>query len=211
MLETEIRHDVAQTYIVALSQLDAADLNRRFAAQETELQTVLQDEGVAGEQVRYQRSFDMRYVGQEHFINVPLPDDGALKPGPLRQRFDTMYRRIFGHSNLAEEVEVVNLRTQARSPLPHHDRTRLSEAAIAMSKLSRTPGAKVERDVIFSGRPQPTRFIERDDLVEHQPLDGPLVVQEESCTTVVPPGYRTHLLPTGHLLIQRIESTETRP
>jgi N-methylhydantoinase A len=227
MLETEIRHDVAQTYIVALSHLDAADIDRRFAAQEEELQTVLQDEGVAGDKVRYQRSFDMRYVGQEHFINVPLPEDGSLHPLQLRQQFGTMYRQIFGHSNLAEEVEVVNLRTQARSPLPHHAGGDLSSAQKAAVTAARDRGAAANgaqqaaprsnepvapemREVIFGGRAYSTRFTERDAIVQGQPLDGPLIVQEESCTTVVPPGYRTHLLPTGHLLIQRITSTEAR-
>ena len=59
----------------------------------------------------------MRYVGQAHFINVPLPDGEAVDVAATRARFDALYERIYGHKNIAEDVEVVNLRAQAVGPL----------------------------------------------------------------------------------------------
>ena len=79
---------------------------------------MLQEEGVGASEVQYRRSLDMRYLGQENFINVPLQSGRAIDPKIVRDTFETTYRSLFGHSNLSEQVEIVNLRLAAHGPLP---------------------------------------------------------------------------------------------
>lgn len=203
MLETEIRYDVAQTHIMPLKAIDAADLDRRFEAAEAELKGLLADEGVYSDRVRYIRSLDMRYAGQEHYITVALPETGTVDEQALRQQFDSMYRGIFGHSNLAEDVELVNLRARAQGPLPHEGGAGKPVSAYRVA-AGRAEGKAegVTRQVIFDGQAAATRFIERSAMTAGVPINGPVIIDEPSCTTVVPPGYRATELPAGHLLIE---------
>lgn len=201
MLETDIRHDRAVTCQASLSQLEPGALEPRFTDLQRELHAVLQEEGVGAAQIQFRRSLDMRYLGQENFINVPLESDGDIDPQVMRQSFETTYRNLFGHSNLSEEVEIVNLRLAAYGPLPFAPT--VASSAASTSDATR-PG--VTRDAIFGGRQLATQYLERDSLAIDEHHSGPAIVEEPSCTTVVPPGFELVRLRSRHLRIERKET-----
>lgn len=201
MLETDIRHDRAVTYHVSLGQLEPRALEPHFAQLQRELQEVLQEEGVGAGQAQYRRSLDMRYLGQENFINVPLESGRAIDPKIVRDTFETTYRSLFGHSNLSEQVEIVNLRLAAHGPLPVTARI----ASDTVDPASAAGRADI-REAIFGGRKMATRYLGRDELSVDERYPGPLIIEEPSCTTVVPPAFDAVRLGSGHLLI---ESKET--
>ena len=62
------------------------------------------------------------------------------------------------------------------------------------------------RTAIFGGQKVATRYLGRDQLSVDERYPGPLIIEESSCTTVVPPGFDAVRLGSGHLLI---ESQET--
>jgi N-methylhydantoinase A len=201
MLETDIRHDRAVTYQANLGQLEPRALEPHFAQLQRELHEVLREEGVGAGEVQYRRSLDMRYLGQENFINVPLESGRAIDPKIVRDTFETTYRSLFGHSNLSEQVEIVNLRVAAHGPLPVTARVRANTLGAAGA-----PGGTEKRAAIFGGQKVATRYLGRDGLNAGERYPGPLVIEEPSCTTVVPPAFDAVRLGSGHLLI---ESKET--
>jgi N-methylhydantoinase A len=196
MLETQIRHDRTRAHQQDLTTVNPQDLEPLFLELQKELSAVLMDEGIGASNVTYRKSLDMRYAGQEHFINVPISTaDTTL----LRKSFDSTYKNLFGHSNAFEHVEIVNLRIQAHGPLPSH-----GSLAKPMARKVVATGEAAVRDVVFDGRVAATRCLDRSSLSPVTPLEGPLIIHEPSCTTVIPPGWRVTALASGELLAESV-------
>ena len=87
---------------------------------ERELENLMQDEGVERKQMRYYRYLDIRYVGQEYFVSVPMPQDtipDAQYAERFKQDFHELYQQTYGHSNPEERVELANIRVEARGEI----------------------------------------------------------------------------------------------
>ncbi len=206
MLKTDLRHDVSQTFIEPMSKLDWKDLEGRFNKLEKDLGLVLAAEEIPPDDMKFVRSLDMRYVGQEYFINVPLPEGLVLekKAAPnLKKLFDELYGRAYGHKNLAEEIELVNLRVEAHGFL-HAGEGAESKGVVSEDGSS---GTAVTRSVIFDEEPVETKFVQRGSLKPGDAEDGPVIVEEQSCTTVVPPDFRLSMDDHWNLVIERKEKT----
>src|SRR5205807_712463 len=77
MLMSDLRHDIIQTRVAKLDQLPMSTLTIYWKELEKHLHQIFAVEGIAAEEVRFTRTADMRYLGQEHTVKVPIPD-GAL-------------------------------------------------------------------------------------------------------------------------------------
>jgi len=69
-----------------------------------------------------------------------------------------------------------------------------------------TPGDEKDpvmgtRQVVFDGKALETRILARQWLPVHASFDGPVIIEEQSATTVVPPGYVARLDTMGNILI----------
>ena len=204
MLQTDGRHDIARTLIGPLAGADWGMIDREFTSLEREVDRDIDPEVVSGGRVTYHRSVDLRYVGQEYFLNLPLPVGLELATHgsrELKRQFDDIYLSRYGHNNLAEDVEIVNLRVRARYPL-HYEAMSGDDVA----PLVPVSAAPVQRRVMFGGKWHDTPFYQRRSLDPHGRLLGPLVVEEESCTTVVAPGYSLRLDTLGDMIIELGES-----
>jgi 5-oxoprolinase (ATP-hydrolysing) len=58
----------------------------------------------------------------------------------------------------------------------------------------------------FGDGPEPTDVYRRADIGGGQELDGPAIVLESGCTTLVPPGWRAAASDRGHLVMERVGS-----
>jgi N-methylhydantoinase A len=63
-----------------------------------------------------------------------------------------------------------------------------------------------KRQVLFGGKPHETLILKRQWMPVDQVYRGPLVIEEESATTVVPPGYQCRVDRLGNILIVRSDS-----
>ncbi len=199
MLTTDLRHDLSQTFIVGLDKLRAADLDRQFGELEETLKELLTSEGVAPSDMKFKRSLDMRYRGQEYFINVPLPR-GLASTSELKPLFDQQYEKTYGHKNLAEDVETVNLRVEGTGILGKKELMSQAPLLAAENAGERKPH---KRRTVFAGEPKDTLFIPRSRIPEGEVIEGPAIVEEISATTVIPPGFQVCLDPFGNLRIER--------
>ena len=140
---------------------------------------------------------DMRYVGQEHTVNVALDRDmlSAAGVSALKQRFDAVHERSYSHSAADERAEIVTLRCVA---------TMLTDKP----KFGPSIGDE------FSSEPAFHRAVWLDDeaateipfyrraaLVAGTILDGPAVIFEDTASTLLLSGDRLQVHAHGHLLI----------
>jgi N-methylhydantoinase A len=185
MLETEIRKDFSRSYVTTLAALDAPELARALAELEDEAFAALADEGIARATGRVEHFLDVRYVGQEYTLTIPL--QGAAEPASadfvtaLQVRFDAAHDNRFGHANPGAPIELVAARSTALGDLG-----RVDPAPLAAHDGS-TIGAE-RRPIVFDRREMDAAVVRRDALAPGATLTGPAVVVEETATTIVPPG-----------------------
>ena len=74
--------------------------------------------GVEPDAVRTRRVLDMRFRGQGHEIEVALPEGHDLEAAfaDLATLFREAYAEVFTSSPLAEAIEIVNWKVEARGP-----------------------------------------------------------------------------------------------
>ena len=204
MLQSDLIHDVAETRILSLRSVDWGAYDRRFRELEKELAAVLETEGADPDQIEYERSFDIRYVGQEYAIPVPL--DAALfgaeataegNHDSIRDTFSALYEDIYGHSNLDEELEISTLRLRAvgRTSL---DRT---EVINAVHQETGSESSSGTGSVSFDGKVMETSFMDRASMEPSRIFEGPLIIREATCTTVVPPDFAASIDEAGSLVL----------
>jgi N-methylhydantoinase A len=142
---------------------------------------------------------DIRYVGQNFELAIPLPQAHVLPPSAwLKNAFLQAHQRKYGHHDPSAAIEIVNVRLSAR-------KARASAKAPTCAPGPCPPAANSgrSRPVWFSpDRPTETTFIDRSALVPGMALDGPNVVTQFDATTLVPPGSRLLVASCGSLQIE---------
>src|SRR5207247_1644181 len=120
------------------------------------------------------------YVGQEYTVNVPIGPEVDL--AAIDEAFHDAHRVRYGHSTPGAPVEFVNLRLAAFGQIA-------GRAAPFRPPEEDADPALGRRRVVFGGEPHDSAVLLRDRLRPGARHEGPVVIEEESSTTVVPPGY----------------------
>ena len=197
MLQTDLRHDFSSSFFRAADGDVLTDMREKFSMLEAQGAESVMREGVGRDKLRFVRSADMRYVGQEYSINVVLTDDADL-PACI-ETFHAAHEKRYGHANRRAPVEFVNVRLAALG---------LLEKFGGQSQL---PGDAADarlgvRDIIFDSLSYDTPIYSREQLPAGFEAEGPVIVEEQSATTVVPPGWRAHIDEQANLLLRRNKS-----
>src|SRR5690606_30941779 len=114
----------------------------------------------------------------------------------LVERFGHEHLRTYGHHAHDEPVELVNLRATATIAGAGRDsRSQVIESGNGYGRSDQQRLVTFARDQ----GPVAAQVIVREDL--HEPLRGPLLIEEDDTTVVVPPGSRARLDDWGNILI----------
>ncbi len=109
---------------------------------------------MSAQDITYQRTADMRYVGQGHEVSVPLPD-GVLGPSSLPRitaAFEEVYRSLYGRKGPDVPLEVINWRVVASGPRPEMNFKLARESAKRSQRRSqRHRAAPISRNAAAIG------------------------------------------------------------
>jgi N-methylhydantoinase A len=133
---------------------------------------------------------DARYVGQSYEL--------AVAAERWVERFHQAHRERYGYARPEETVEAVTVRAVASVPAPPFEMPTLEDAVGEPDSTSAR--------VILGARTLEARRVRRSDLRVGHELAGPLIVQEYSATTWVPPGHRLGVDAAGCLHLSRASS-----
>ena len=152
---------------------------------------------LGAQQLRFDRSLEMRYRGQKHTVRVPFEADVDIDT--LVKSFEIIYKRRYGHAN-NNAVEVLGIRLGAEADVPRPELADL----IGEQTIAGTPESSGLRSVYF---PAPYGRIDvpvwrRDTLPAGFALDGPAVIEEYSSTTVLLPGDHATVGKLGEIIIK---------
>lgn len=198
MLQGDVRHDVVSTFYRRLDH-PALDLSEPIAQLEEKVCREMKAPPAARAGMRFEVNVELRYVGQEYSLPVPLP--GAAADAEFKADFHRRYEQRYGHSNPQAPVEMVAIRLTGILEFPR---------AAARGRPAGGGGggaAAACEEVVFGGRALPTAVMGREQITGR--LAGPAVVVEPSTTTVVPPGWELSADPSGHLIMERTEGAGT--
>ena len=116
-----IRHEVTQTLLRGVRDLDVADIARAFGELEAKVRTLLaaEPQGVAAPVL--ERMLEARFVGQLFELRILLGRDGDELPShsQIEEMFRARYREEYGFDLPDAQVQVVNLRLVAEIDLGH--------------------------------------------------------------------------------------------
>ncbi len=175
MLASPVTREVSRT-VLASAQDPSADaaLAAVFAELESQGRAEMLEEGADPLVLVSERWVDARYQGQSFELRVPARD--------WVEEFHASHDERYGYRRPGTPVEAVTLRVVVTAPPLPMDAPELAEAA--------APPPLEQAQVVFGGRVLPARRVWRRDLAAGHVLEGPLVVQEYSATTWVPPEWR---------------------
>ena len=202
LLTTELRYDAVKTEFQVSDRLDLARLNRDLTSVEAGIARQFRDDGVERAEVGFERSGDLRYVGQGYELRVPFPA-GELGPAETRElfrRFHEQHRAEYGHVFEDSPIEIVNVRVVGVGRTPTIGAPRAARGESLAAARVRT-GRGTFRAANGELADVETVFHLRDRLPVGDPIPGPAVVLQRDSTTVIPPGSTARADEAGNLII----------
>lgn len=187
MLTTDLRRDYLRTHVTRTDHVDAEELNDIYTGMGAQAVADMAPEGVSPEDIVFQRFADMRYLGQEHTVKVPLPG-GEIRAETLpeiNERFHELHRQTYSF-RLETPVELVNYHLTAFGRVQTPEIKKLSGEGLSLEG-ARKGTRRVNFDELGFHE---AAIYERERLPLNEPISGPLVVEEPSTVTVVFPDQR---------------------
>jgi len=145
----------------------------------------------------FQYWLDLRYVGQEFWLQVPVNESEirSADSAAIHRRFSEIHDHRFGHAALEEPLELVNLRLTAIGARPKIEFPKLSRAAadarIGTREIHLDDAARSTKCAVYR----------RDRLTPAVEIEGPAVIEEYASTTVLFQGDKLRVADTGELIV----------
>ncbi|KAJ3439178.1 putative 5-oxoprolinase (eurofung)-related [Anaeramoeba flamelloides] len=203
MLLADLRRDYIKTNIVRTDLVSSKKIHGIYQKMEEECLTELKNtEEFDESNLILKRTADMRYFGQEHTVTINVPngviDDECRKEIDLR--FHRAHEKAYTFSNTKSPIEIVNFKITALIPksidLPKLDNTNLSVKK----------AFKGQRNVYWDEKTcAESKIYDRQLLPSGVTLEGPLVLEENTSTTIVYPGQQVTVDEYGFLHIEEIK------
>lgn len=193
----DFTHDYVASMVQPVERVDIRRLEDAFSKLTQRAETDLNSEGIAPRARSLRASLDLRYLGQSSEINVELAQgsSGAINIASYVEEFHRFHEELYAYQVPGEPVEIVNIRLRAIGYVPKPPRTKLAAVRIAGPK-------QAKRRAWFRGLGMiETPVWRREDLGADARLDGPLIIQEMSSATIVPPGATLTIDDTGNILV----------
>ncbi len=206
MLFADVIKDYSQTVLWQLEKRSDENLvealNTGFDALLTRAENEMKSEGFTPDQLKVNRSLDMRYAGQSYELNIPY-HNGIEVTNPshntggeiqtLIEKFHAAHAQRFGYARTDAPVEVVNLRltTIGETDKPPIQPTPGSPPVTreGQADSDASEACSFQTPVIFENEALPTNFYRREALRPGNQIAGPAIVTEFSATTVIPPNF----------------------
>ena len=204
-LIADVRHDLVETHILPHEQETGQHAAAIASRMRDAAERLLAADGVPPERRHVEIHVEARYVGQSYELPIAYdhrsPDAWASLPADFR----AAHRYRFGHADEGAAIEIVAFGATAigkvESPelpvLPSGRATPPAQAQVATRKVFfegeslGEPGGWTTASVFARAR-----------LLADNAIEGPAVIEEVSATTVLYPGDRARVHPTGALLVE---------
>ena len=185
-LTAPLAFDFVRSWPGHIDQLDWQEVNALFSEMEAEGQALLEQSGVSPKNMRHRRVADMRYIGQGHEIQVPLPGGqlGSESAPTIINSFEEAYHHLYERLSQSVPLEIINWRITSSGPTPQvrlqagRDEQAITQAARKGSRQAYFPELGGYHD---------TPVYNRYGLLPGSSFSGPAIVEERESTAIIGP------------------------
>ncbi len=200
-LTAPLAFDFVRSWPGRIDQLDWQQANDLLGEMEAEGRALLEKSGVLPGHISHRRVADVRYVGQGHEIQVPLPADrlSSDSVSTIISSFEEVYRRLYERLSRSVPVEIINWRVTSSSPVPQvHLQVTSNEQAVAQTAY------KGSRRAYFPelGGYHDIAVYNRYGLLPGTSFTGPAIVEERESTVIVGPYCRFRIDEQQNLIVE---------
>ena len=196
MLQTDIRRDLTVNFYQNFQSLEKEKLLENFNKLKDEAIALLKSENVNENDMSFSLTADMRYIGQEYYVNVDISEPFDLND--INNNFHKTYEKQYGHSTPEGPSEFINLRLIATGKIKKTD----SVKSIENDKTIKDS----KRKIIFNQKEYETKIYARHNIRVNESFEGPAVIEESTATTVIPPNYSIIKDEFGNVIITKDKS-----
>lgn len=203
-LKAPMAYEVVRSRYMTLDNFDANEANQLFAQLGDEAYGIVR-EGAPDAELAETRTAYMRYIGQGHEIEVPVPahqltsDDKTI----IQAEYEKHYSRLYGRTIPARDIEILSWSMVVSSSNSivegndfeievHRAETNLSSDVFIPSGLTQSKGDYLSVPVYW-----------RPDLAIGAVFDGPALVTESQTTTFITDNFEATIDPYRNLILNR--------
>jgi N-methylhydantoinase A len=205
LLVTDVRMEGSATLIVRSDEVELSRISDEFERLETAGREAHQVAASASGDPVFERAIEMRYWGQSFELSVPAPANPTIDQAwmnELTESFHDAHETAYGFRANDEPVELVNLRLTTVGKIARPQMRKLDSTNADASAAS-----KGDRPVYLAensgdkGVVQ-TPVYDRSKLPAGAVFNGPAIIEEPDCTTVIHPSWTVTVDDFGNLGIE---------
>jgi N-methylhydantoinase A len=169
---------------------------------ESQAMDLMKEQHISEDRIVYQRFADIRYMGQEHTVKVPVPvkSIGEGDIPEINERFHQLHEQAYTF-RLESPVELVNYHLIAFGVVEKPQLNKIAGNSFTLEKARKGKRSVNYDELGYHESP----IYERDLLPVDEGIPGPLVIEEPAATTVVFPDQRVLRDEYGFLHIEAAE------
>jgi N-methylhydantoinase A len=199
---SDVKYNYMATIPVRLDEnCDYEKINRLFKDIETKGKEHLINDGFNEEEIDVYRSMEMRYLGQIHecTVNIETFDIDNETIEKVKDAFHKRHEELYTYSELQSPVELVNIESTLYGRIDRPAPSKIESDTLLKDAI------KSSRNLIFSnsGESIKTPVYDGNFLSDGHQIDGPAVVEEDTTTLVIEPGWLLKLHKSGTYIINR--------
>ena len=203
LVVSDLKENFVRTWRTPVDELGAGAIGEVLNLLAVEARGWCAAERIEPENQRFAALLDMRYVGQNFELTVPLDEidaSGVIAVPPvetLRSKFFAAHEQNYGYFNPSDPVEIVNYRLVARGLIKPSNRP---WRELTGGEL---PAPVGRRDVYFvADQAHSTPIYSRNAFSPGNRIEGPAVIDQLDATTVLYPGDTLRVDEAFNLLIE---------
>ncbi|MBN2042008.1 MAG: hydantoinase/oxoprolinase family protein [Spirochaetes bacterium] len=181
MLTMDIIHNFSRTFNQTMNSIYIREMNEIFREMEKRGREMLYDEKINDSDIEFERTADICYEGQGHFVEVPVMNGDLTNDSipEIINRFHNLHKIRYGHQMNAP-AKTINIRLKAIGKIRE----------VPMQKFSETDeipesAFKGKRKIYLKGSYDMWEVLDRDNLASGNSINGPAIVEEPHSTIVV--------------------------
>lgn len=186
LLMADTKFDLSRSRIMLAKLENLPEMNSVFKSLKDSGNEMLDHERIPADRRKYAYSVDARYERQNYELTVEI-EDGCVTEDILNSlvsKFHAAHEINFGYCNTSFNVQLVNFRISAIGEIekPELECMDLDSNAVLPEPLETRSVLFVEGDRFID-----TPVYNRGSFVPGLSVDGPMIIDQMDCTTVIPP------------------------
>jgi N-methylhydantoinase A len=201
LVVSDVTHDYVVSRLAPVTEKLEPELDRHFGELIAGAHSELQDEGIEEARRELLGALDLRYVGEQSSVSVPVEGTSAGWLQRTLKSFHATHHRLYGFSVLDEPVELVNVRLRAVGRLYRGGRDRATGVPASAPTVEPIGSRQVAFGPAKSDRIEVPVYT-RTMLLPHARFHGPAIVEQSDSTLHIPSGKSVRVDAYANLVIE---------